>query len=108
MRKLKHKGIKLTLWNKVIIRTNFFFFFQAEDGIRDYKVTGVQTCALPISMRRQRGREEGRLGGRGRRLLAASQLAENAFHGAWREAGRVAVSPGSCPVSWPWRGLPRG
>src|SRR3989454_10595738 len=28
-----------------------FFFFQAEDGIRDYKVTGVQTCALPISMR---------------------------------------------------------
>src|SRR5205807_6268296 len=29
----------------------FFFFFQAEDGIRDYKVTGVQTCALPISNR---------------------------------------------------------
>src|SRR5256885_17001911 len=28
----------------------FFFFFQAEDGIRDYKVTGVQTCALPIYM----------------------------------------------------------
>src|SRR5205807_4514475 len=26
-----------------------FFFFQAEDGIRDYKVTGVQTSALPIS-----------------------------------------------------------
>src|SRR5205807_3376469 len=26
-----------------------FFFFQAEDGIRDYKVTGVQTCALQIS-----------------------------------------------------------
>src|SRR5205807_6098634 len=25
-------------------------FFQAEDGIRDYKVTGVQTCALPISV----------------------------------------------------------
>ena len=24
------------------------FFFQAEDGIRDYDVTGVQTCALPI------------------------------------------------------------
>src|ERR1039457_6939646 len=29
----------------------FFFFFQAEDGIRDYKVTGVQTCALPIYRR---------------------------------------------------------
>src|SRR6266850_4180497 len=27
---------------------SFIFFFQAEDGIRDYKVTGVQTCALPI------------------------------------------------------------
>src|SRR2546429_4238243 len=27
----------------------FFFFFQAEDGIRDVAVTGVQTCALPIS-----------------------------------------------------------
>src|SRR5947207_15606158 len=26
-----------------------FFFFQAEDGIRDHCVTGVQTCALPIS-----------------------------------------------------------
>src|SRR5688500_19815672 len=26
----------------------YCFFFQAEDGIRDYKVTGVQTCALPI------------------------------------------------------------
>src|SRR5260370_10068878 len=28
---------------------SFFFFFQAEDGIRDSSVTGVQTCALPIS-----------------------------------------------------------
>src|SRR5690606_40021340 len=27
----------------------FFFFVQAEDGIRDFHVTGVQTCALPIS-----------------------------------------------------------
>src|SRR5256885_4909075 len=29
-------------------RIRMVFFFQAEDGIRDYKVTGVQTCALPI------------------------------------------------------------
>src|SRR5690606_40560343 len=28
----------------------FYFFFQAEDGIRDFHVTGVQTCALPISL----------------------------------------------------------
>src|SRR2546426_5274785 len=32
-----------------VFRRLVFFFFQAEDGIRDYKVTGVQTCALPIS-----------------------------------------------------------
>src|SRR5438874_6805194 len=31
----------------------FFFFFQAEDGIRDLYVTGVQTCALPISANSQ-------------------------------------------------------
>src|SRR2546425_6841227 len=31
-----------------------FFFFQAEDGIRDKLVTGVQTCALPIWSRRDR------------------------------------------------------
>src|SRR5438876_5304968 len=30
---------------------SFVFFFQAEDGIRDGRVTGVQTCALPISLR---------------------------------------------------------
>src|SRR5256885_1190179 len=33
------------------MRVRGLFFFQAEDGIRDYKVTGVQTCALPISTR---------------------------------------------------------
>src|SRR5256885_2875694 len=32
-----------------MVYDSVFFFFQAEDGIRDYKVTGVQTCALPIS-----------------------------------------------------------
>src|SRR2546425_7056574 len=32
-----------------MIELFFFFFFQAEDGIRDKLVTGVQTCALPIS-----------------------------------------------------------
>src|SRR2546427_3057871 len=31
-----------------MIFISFFFFFQAEDGIRDLTVTGVQTCALPI------------------------------------------------------------
>src|SRR5690606_39872585 len=32
----------------VILFCSVFFFFQAEDGIRDFHVTGVQTCALPI------------------------------------------------------------
>src|SRR5256885_4921915 len=35
-------------WSIAYLHTIYFFFFQAEDGIRDYKVTGVQTCALPI------------------------------------------------------------
>src|SRR5205807_6747407 len=39
-------GISTRCCSSVIV----FFFFQAEDGIRDYKVTGVQTCALPISL----------------------------------------------------------
>src|SRR5437667_3563167 len=33
---------------RLVLRFVFFFFFQAEDGIRDRDVTGVQTCALPI------------------------------------------------------------
>src|ERR1039457_7418269 len=33
-----------------LLAYSFLLFFQAEDGIRDYKVTGVQTCALPIYM----------------------------------------------------------
>src|ERR1039457_7463361 len=47
----------------------FFFFFQAEDGIRDYKVTGVQTCALPIC-----SRHHGRSLQHGRRLPGAGSL----------------------------------
>src|SRR5260221_2403671 len=42
---LRRDSIKLNLSVYII-----FFFFQAEDGIRDHCVTGVQTCALPISL----------------------------------------------------------
>src|SRR5205807_3027532 len=45
------------------------FFFQAEDGIRDYKVTGVQTCALPIS-----GRQAARARVLGRREELADRI----------------------------------
>src|SRR5258708_19647913 len=40
-------GIQLVVFRRML------FFFQAEDGIRDSSVTGVQTCALPISSRRR-------------------------------------------------------
>src|SRR5437879_10929299 len=40
----------------------FFFFFQAEDGIRDTSVTGVQTCALPILRGRDGARRQSALG----------------------------------------------
>src|SRR2546430_16713683 len=51
-----------------------FFFFQAEDGIRDLTVTGVQTCALPIwlpplAAGAERGRRPGRTRARRRRWL---------------------------------------
>src|SRR5690554_7682746 len=38
-------------YNCIINHVIFYFFFQAEDGIRDADVTGVQTCALPIYRR---------------------------------------------------------
>src|SRR5262249_23237269 len=56
----------------------YFFFFQAEDGIRDWSVTGVQTCALPIS---------------------ASRTSES--------AGRSCSRTHTAGPSAPWRGRPR-
>src|SRR5690554_7159395 len=41
---------------RATIGLKFNFFFQAEDGIRDADVTGVQTCALPILRRHSEGR----------------------------------------------------
>src|SRR5271165_7254408 len=41
--------MQYTLWYINAGVLLLFFFFQAEDGIRDFHVTGVQTCALPIS-----------------------------------------------------------
>src|SRR2546427_6258342 len=38
----------------MVVSVSLFFFFQAEDGIRDLTVTGVQTCALPILRRGDR------------------------------------------------------
>src|SRR2546430_10153112 len=51
-----HIAVYLALTKNTYVMTRLsilflllFFFFQAEDGIRDLTVTGVQTCALPIS-----------------------------------------------------------
>src|SRR3989339_1523526 len=53
--KRDEKNIMNEILNKHIILfgAELFYFFQAEDGIRDWSVTGVQTCALPISVHRQ-------------------------------------------------------
>src|SRR5256885_4899564 len=64
--------------------THFFFFFQAEDGIRDYKVTGVQMCALPITMwRPSDDAEQNRIGARlgaEARAVAWPQQQRYAYH----------------------------
>src|SRR5688500_20171420 len=61
-----------------------FFFFQEEDGIRDYKVTGVQTCALPISAARARHRHHGA------RLLRSGAEAGNGLRLRASERARLA------------------
>src|SRR2546425_5460181 len=59
----------------------FFFFFQAEDGIRDKLVTGVQTCALPISGGKSSGvAQDGRRCGKDSR---GKDPAELSFAGRW-------------------------
>src|SRR5437763_15304241 len=69
----------------------FFFFFQAEDGIRDTSVTGVQTCALPILCR---GGRRGRADGRPRRAQAPAGRARGRSEigrAAWRGRGGSSV-----------------
>src|SRR2546430_9048266 len=55
----------------------FLFFFQAEDGIRDLTVTGVQTCALPIWLDREASGE-----------LVHVRLADGLLRGARENGGR--------------------
>src|SRR5256885_16712253 len=72
------------------------FFFQAEDGIRDYKVTGVQTCALPICKRP--GHRDPALGTRDRaarcppvRRFGARAGKREIGRGSWRGRGEISV-----------------
>src|SRR5687768_17822238 len=79
-----------------------FFFFQAEDGIRDVAVTGVQTCALPISplllvgAGHRFGRGRPARSARGGRRRSGAVLATGSGVGVWlgQREGRV-VSPRS-------------
>src|SRR5688572_31555192 len=65
-----------------------FFFFQAEDGIRDLTVTGVQTCALPISGKRHRRSVEPDVARRRSRLSDHVRELELLAAAASREARR--------------------
>src|SRR5256885_8598783 len=65
----------------------FFFFFKAEDGIRDYKVTGVQTCALPISLPDRAARAVPGPAGRPVRRRALRRQARPAEDGAREHLG---------------------
>src|SRR5437762_11609247 len=70
----------MLLWTSDLQR-EVFFFFQAEDGIRDTSVTGVQTCALPIS------RHRSRRGGRGYRAWSeAPRRARSVARRRWRRS----------------------
>src|SRR5256885_4581261 len=73
----------------VVEVVRMFFFFQAEDGIRDYKVTGVQTCALPISQRRA-----GRLA-----RIVSSAIEHPAVQGALDELAREGFAVTRLPVA---------
>src|SRR5215510_7832670 len=61
-----------------------FFFFQAEDGIRDGHVTGVQTCALPISSYQPRGKM---LGGTSSLNGMVYMRGTPADYDGWRQRG---------------------
>src|SRR5499427_7704758 len=74
----------------------FFFFFQAEDGIRDHCVTGVQTCALPICCAVQIGTCEPRI-----KPHSTSRL-QRASPSAVQASPRVA----SREITWPPSELP--
>src|SRR2546422_10162358 len=66
-----------------------FFFFQAEDGIRDVAVTGVQTCALPISDSRFRVSRTGRRARRRHAVLSLGKRGARLRYAGAREHPRV-------------------
>src|SRR5687768_18542509 len=76
---LKRRRISIPAWRNWM---SMCFFFQAVDGIRDVAVTGVQTCALPIS-----GGDDRRQRGRGRRRRAGDRSAGRGRRSEERRVG---------------------
>src|SRR5690606_8259765 len=79
-----------------------FFFFQAEDGIRDFHVTGVQTCALPILSRNHRRMvyfqtSTGRCFRLRRKKAGTFQDQE---YGSSCEEGRCIETSETCELAW--------
>src|SRR3989454_1119876 len=84
----------------------FFFFFQAEDGIRDYKVTGFQTCALPISKTptsaiRRRPACPTRPAGATPTCSSRRRRSTSARCDCWRAVSKSASAPKRSPASPP-------
>src|SRR2546429_6051199 len=72
---------------------SYFFFFQAEDGIRDVAVTGVQTCALPILyVNRRYQLVEGKPLKRNA-MLRQKVMIDDPFIASWRLGIQSAKSP---------------
>src|SRR2546430_15149101 len=91
---------------------SFFFFFQAEDGIRDLTVTGVQTCALPISVvgvrRSQTQRQSARPRVAAGRVVRAGRASHKGGYHRQDPAGaahRLLLAPGRPPtvLRYAWR-----
>src|SRR5688500_20027616 len=76
----------------VTARAILLFLFQAEDGIRDYKVTGVQTCALPISQPAPAGPEKPR---EGLRDAVTAIVNEHRSHKRSEPVDPLACDPGA-------------
>src|SRR5215813_15057527 len=87
----------------------FFFFFQAEDGIRDADVTGVQTCALPIL---RRPGIEARAEAEHVRAVRSGSVEDRASIADWRAPLRApdrllpAAADGAKPLPAHCRGVP--
>src|SRR3712207_3320885 len=91
-----------------------FFFFQAEDGIRDIGVTGVQTCALPILIRNKKAQDPDAeikvlnlFAYTGGATLAAAKAGAHVTHVdaskgmvTWAKENALASGLGDAPIRW--------